>query len=58
VFELMPVEGEVARLVASGGTVAELRARAVREGLEPLAAVARRLVLEGHVPVGEYARLL
>lgn len=55
VFELLPIEGEVARAVAAGTSAAEL---ARLSGHEPLAEAARKLVFAGTVPTTEYEKLL
>ena len=55
VFEVLPIEGEVARAVAAGAGAVELAQRA---GGESLAHAARRLVAAGTVPAGEYLKLL
>jgi type II secretory ATPase GspE/PulE/Tfp pilus assembly ATPase PilB-like protein len=57
VFEFLAVHGELARAIATGANATALQEIARRDGEEPLAAAARRHVLSGEVPVGEYLKL-
>jgi general secretion pathway protein E len=57
-FELLPTEGEIPTLIAEKRTAAQIQARAVEEGMTPLAATVRAGVLAGEVPIDEYLRWL
>ena len=58
VFELMPVEGEIARAVAANATASAIQDLRTRDGHESLEQAARRHVLTGAVPLSEYLKLL
>jgi len=58
IFEVVPVDEELRRLIASGGTLREMRALVAAQGIETLASASRRALVDGTTSLEEVAELL
>jgi general secretion pathway protein E len=54
----MPVSLELKSLISANGTLDELRARAKKEGIEPLRIAGARKVIEGVTTLEEVLRIV
>jgi type II secretion system protein E len=57
IFELLPVDEEVQRLIVKRASASEIRAHGIRQGMTTLLEDARRKVLDGTTTVGELLRV-
>ncbi|KXZ66865.1 GspE/PulE family protein [Acinetobacter venetianus] len=58
IYEFMPVSLELKSLISANGTLDELRARAKKEGIEPLRIAGARKVIEGVTTLEEVLRIV
>ncbi|MFG0587100.1 GspE/PulE family protein [Acinetobacter sp. YQ_14] len=58
IYEFMPVSLELKSLISANGTLDQLRARAKKEGIEPLRIAGARKVIEGVTTLEEVLRIV